>query len=122
MHHLTLIVYHEMVILSRCNVQKAFEILKPFGLLLIVTPDSSHQGKNMKQMKSWRLAMAKLSFLRIYIEKLKHVHCIGYVKVEPKDMFTHVLDMEIELIKKKLSSDEVKSLENAFYIPQDEKV
>lgn len=103
-------------------VKKALEILKPFGLLLIVTPDSSHQGKNMNRMKSWRLAMAQLNFLRIYIEKLKHVHCFGYVKVEPNDIFKEVFDMEIELIKKKYNSESFKDLENAFYIPQDEKL
>ena len=36
----------------RYNVcQKAFKVLKNRGLLIIVTPDSSHQGKNLDQVQ-----------------------------------------------------------------------
>ena len=41
-------------------VEKAVELLKPAGLLLIVTPDSNPANKNQPQMKSWRLALAHL--------------------------------------------------------------
>ena len=57
------------------------------------------EGKNMNQMKSWRLAMAKLGMLRIYIEKLQHVHCLGYVKVHPKETYDKVFEVEMQQIQ-----------------------
>lgn len=99
-------------------VEKAIRILKPFGLLVIVTPDSSHQGKNMNQIKSWRLALAKLGMIRIYIEKLKHVHCMAFVKVDPND-YSLFYQKELEQIHKKYDNFEHHQLNSAFYIPQD---
>ena len=99
-------------------IEQADKCLKPMGLLIIITPDSSHQGKNMSQMKSWRLALAQMGFLRIYIEKLKHVHCLAFVKVSPRTDFVTVFEKEIDLIKRKMEIT-CKPLENAFYIPQD---
>ena len=99
-------------------VEKAIDLLKPFGILLIVTPDSSHQGKNQHQMKSWRLAMAKLGMVRIYIDKLKHVTCLGYVKIEPRSEFEKVFQSEIGQIQKKFDNTDF-NIQTAFYIPQD---
>ena len=102
-------------------VEKAIDLLKPFGILLIVTPDSSHQGKNQNQMKSWRLAMAKLGMIRIYIDKLKHVTCLGYVKIaEPfRSDFEKVFQSEIGQIQKKFDNYTDFNFQTAFYIPQD---
>ena len=97
-------------------VEKAVEILKPAGLLLIVTPDSNPANKNQPQMKSWRLALAHLGLVRIYIEKLKHVHCLAFVKV-PKPKYEKVLEQEIDTVKRKYNSSF--HLQSAFYIPQD---
>ena len=104
-------------------VEKAIDLLKPFGVLFIVTPDSSHQGKNQNQMKSWRLAMAKLGMIRIYIDKLKHVTCLGYVKIEQSrcgsSEFEKVFQSEIGQIQKKFDNYTDFDIQTAFYIPQD---
>ena len=104
-------------------VEKAIDLLKPFGILLIVTPDSSHQGKNQNQMKSWRLAMAKLGMIRIYIDKLKHVTCLGYVKIEQSrcgsSEFEKLFQSEIGQIQKKFDNYTDFDIQTAFYIPQD---
>ena len=44
--------------------RKAAEVMTDWGILLIVTPDSSHQGKNELQMKCWRLALLKMGLVR----------------------------------------------------------
>ena len=95
-------------------VKKAIELLKPFGILLIVTPDSSHQGKNQNQMKSWRLAMAQLGMIRIYIDKLQHVHCLGFVKIQPTSDFDKVFESEIQQTQSKFSCADF-NLQSAFY-------
>ena len=101
-------------------VQKAIEVLKPFGILIIVTPDSSHQGKNMKQIKSWRWALTQLGMIRIYTEKLKHVHCMAYVKVDPKSDYDIVFTKELEQIQNKIDATNYpETIDSAFYIPQD---
>jgi len=104
-------------------VEKAIDLLQPFGILFIVTPDSSHQGKNQNQMKSWRLAMAKLGMIRIYIDKLKHVTCLGYVKIEQSRRgiteFEKVFQSEIGQIQKKFDNSTDFDIQTAFYIPQD---
>lgn len=99
------------------SIEKASKLLKDFGLLIIITPDSSHQGKNMNQMKSWRLALAQLGFIRIYYDKLKHVTCLAYVKIPPES-YENAFEKEINQIQKKFDSSTF-SLDSAFYIPQD---
>lgn len=101
-------------------VKKAIKVLTYGGLLIIVTPDSNPENKNQPQMKAWRLAMAYLGLVRIYIEKLKHVHCLAFVKV-PLPNYEKALEQEINSIRKKytVSPDSAFQLETAFYIPQD---
>ncbi|EAA14881.3 AGAP008978-PA [Anopheles gambiae str. PEST] len=60
--------------------RKAYELLKPEGILLIITPDSRHQGANAKLMKNWRYTLGLMGFGRIKIEKLEHVTCMVYRK------------------------------------------
>ena len=112
--------------------QKAKQLLKTNGLLLIVTPDSSkNQAKNETQMKSWRLALASIGLLRVYIEKQKHLRCMGYVKVD-QQMYGHICLAEEDNIKSKLIGKEaITNLvdynthetepehDNLFFIPQD---
>ncbi|XP_052867910.1 S-adenosylmethionine sensor upstream of mTORC1 [Anopheles cruzii] len=57
---------------------KAYEMLRPEGILLIITPDSRHQGANARLMKSWRYTLAGIGFTRIKIEKLEHVTCMVF--------------------------------------------
>ena len=73
----------------------------------------------MKQIKTWRWALTKLGMIRIYTEKLKHVHCMGYVKIEPKETYDKVLTKELAQIENKMDSILPEKLDLAFYIPQD---
>lgn len=58
----------------------AFHMLQPHGVLVIVTPDSSHQNKNMKFIKSWQWALEGLGFSKWKYEKQRHLHCIAFRK------------------------------------------
>ncbi|XP_053673612.1 S-adenosylmethionine sensor upstream of mTORC1 [Anopheles nili] len=60
--------------------QKAYDLLKPEGILLIITPDSRHQGANAKLMKNWRYTLGLIGYSRIKIEKLEHVTCMVFRK------------------------------------------
>ncbi|XP_055595334.1 S-adenosylmethionine sensor upstream of mTORC1 [Uranotaenia lowii] len=66
--------------------QKAYDVLKPEGILLIITPDSRHQGANAKLMKNWRYTLGLLGFSRIKIEKLEHVTCMVFRKCVFKEV------------------------------------
>lgn len=63
-----------------CN---AHRLLRPNGLLLIITPDSSHQNKNAAMMKSWKAGIESLGFVRWKYEKQTHLHCMAFRKVAP---------------------------------------
>lgn len=60
--------------------EKAYNVLKPGGLLVIVTPDSSHASYNSALMKNWKIALSNLGFWRIKYEKLTHIHCMVFRK------------------------------------------
>lgn len=81
--------------------KKAYELLMPDGLLLIITPDSGHVGRNAHQMKSWKLALSKLGFHRWRYEKQEHLHCMAFRKIK----LEHV--------------ENESDIENCLYIPQD---
>lgn len=60
--------------------EKAYNVLKPGGLLVIATPDSSHASYNSKLMKNWKISLSNLGFWRIKYEKLAHLHCMIFRK------------------------------------------
>lgn len=60
--------------------QKAYQLLRPGGILIIITPDSKHVNANANIIKSWRFVLSKMGFMRICYEKLQHIHCITYRK------------------------------------------
>lgn len=60
--------------------QQAYDSLIFEGLLIIITPDSSNQHKNMKLLKNWRWVLAKMGFRRIKIEKLTNLSCLAFRK------------------------------------------
>lgn len=60
--------------------RKAYELLKFEGILIIITPDSQHVGKNAAIMKNWRYTLATMGFNRIKFEKLPHITCIVFRK------------------------------------------
>ncbi|XP_051548891.1 S-adenosylmethionine sensor upstream of mTORC1-like isoform X1 [Myxocyprinus asiaticus] len=61
--------------------KKAHELLTLNGLLLIITPDSSHQGRHALMMRSWRVAVESLGFKRYKYVKYSHMHLIAFRKV-----------------------------------------
>lgn len=63
--------------------KKAHELLTLNGLLLIITPDSSHQGRHALMMRSWRVAVESLGFKRYKYVKFSHMHLIAFRKVSP---------------------------------------
>ncbi len=63
--------------------KKAHELLTLNGLLLIITPDSSHQGRHALMMRSWRVAVESLGFKRYKYIKFSHMHLIAFRKVSP---------------------------------------
>ncbi|EDW01697.1 GH21587 [Drosophila grimshawi] len=69
--------------------QKAYELLRPEGILVIITPDSQHVGKNASIMKNWRFALAKLGLLRIRFEKLPHITCMVFRRAICQELSQH---------------------------------
>uniref|UniRef100_A0A8C4QCQ2 S-adenosylmethionine sensor upstream of mTORC1 n=1 Tax=Eptatretus burgeri TaxID=7764 RepID=A0A8C4QCQ2_EPTBU len=64
--------------------QKAHELLPLGGLLLIVTPDSSHAARRSTMMRSWRVAIEALGFKRWRYVKKSHIHLMAFRKVSCK--------------------------------------
>uniref|UniRef100_A0A1I8P6V8 S-adenosylmethionine sensor upstream of mTORC1 n=1 Tax=Stomoxys calcitrans TaxID=35570 RepID=A0A1I8P6V8_STOCA len=60
--------------------QKAYQLLKYEGILIIITPDSQHVGKNAAIMKNWRYTLGTMGFSRIRFEKLPHITCMVFRK------------------------------------------
>lgn len=60
--------------------QKAYDLLKYEGILVIITPDSQHVGKNAAIMKNWRYTLGTIGFTRIRFEKLRHITCMVFRK------------------------------------------
>ena len=60
--------------------EKAYKVLKKQGILIVITPDSSHEMKNSRQIKNWRWTLSKLGFQRIRLAKLKNLTCMAFRK------------------------------------------
>ncbi|XP_022909974.2 S-adenosylmethionine sensor upstream of mTORC1 [Onthophagus taurus] len=88
--------------------EKAYKLLKPEGLLIIITPDSNHVGVNAKLMKTWRFILAQIGFSRIKYEKLKHLHCMGFRKSLAKETSQRWANIYVK-----------NDLYDKIYIPQD---
>ncbi|XP_040451222.1 S-adenosylmethionine sensor upstream of mTORC1 [Falco naumanni] len=60
--------------------KKAHELLVLNGLLLVITPDSSHQNRRAMMMKSWKIAIESLGFKRFKYSKFSHMHLMAFRK------------------------------------------
>lgn len=60
--------------------EKAYQVLRTEGILIIITPDSNHELKNSKQIKNWRWTLAKIGFQRVKVEKLNNLTCMSFRK------------------------------------------
>ncbi|XP_060533545.1 S-adenosylmethionine sensor upstream of mTORC1 [Cylas formicarius] len=76
--------------------QKAYQLLKPEGILVIITPDSKHVGANAKLMKSWRLVLAKMGFMRVKYEKLTFLHCMIFRKAAAQNVAQRWADVHAD--------------------------
>lgn len=94
--------------------EKAYNLLKNNGILFIITPDSKHVGANAKIMKSWRFVLAKLGFMRIHYEKLRHIHCICFRKCINKNVA-----LRWTMLQTFPSNDILFESTTKIYIPQD---
>ncbi|XP_007892752.1 S-adenosylmethionine sensor upstream of mTORC1 [Callorhinchus milii] len=61
--------------------KKAHELLALNGLLLIITPDSSHQNRHAFMIKSWKTAIESLGFKRYKYVKFSHMHLLAFRKI-----------------------------------------
>nr|XP_047921848.1 S-adenosylmethionine sensor upstream of mTORC1 [Anser cygnoides] len=61
--------------------KKAHELLVLNGLLLVITPDSSHQNRRAMMMKSWKIAIESLGFKRFKYSKFSHMHLMAFRKI-----------------------------------------
>lgn len=57
---------------------QAYRLLRPEGILIIITPDSKHVGANARLIKTWHYALALLGLSRVRIEKLEHLTCMVF--------------------------------------------
>ncbi|XP_034653872.1 S-adenosylmethionine sensor upstream of mTORC1 [Drosophila subobscura] len=89
--------------------RKAYDLLRPEGILVLITPDSQHVGKNAHLMKNWRYSLAKLGLLRVRFEKLPHISCMVFRKA-----------ISLELSRHWASIHREEGMCEAIKIPQDE--
>ena len=69
---------------------KANELLRQNGLLMLIESDSAHQNRNAHQIRAWKDALTGIGFVRYKYEKLAHLHCMAFRKVN--DIKDHVSD------------------------------
>lgn len=91
---------------------KAYKLLKPEGLLFIISPDSKHSSANAPIMKSWRITLAQLGFSLSCYEKLPHIHCMAYRKDVHPEVAKHWASRELRKHNDVEISEEL-------HIPQD---
>lgn len=60
----------------------AHKVLCLHGLLLIITPDSSHQNRHAGMMKSWKQSIESIGFHRWRYVKDTHLHCMAFRKTQ----------------------------------------
>lgn len=117
--------------------RKAAALLKPNGLLLVVTPDSKHQQRNAPMIASWKEALEELSFTRVRYEKRQHLHCMAFRKewslearatgggaeddyADCSMVDNHTTDCMVrEIVLDDMTSEEVFLQAQKLYIPQD---
>lgn len=100
--------------------QRAYDVLRPGGILVIVTPDSSHQAKNFSLMRSWRIALCGLGFTRMTYEKLPHLTGLTYLKLGSSEFQALCRDeAQKEAQKLDLDYELINPETDLMYIPQD---
>ena len=70
----------------------AHRVLRPHGLLLVVTPDSSHQNRRAKMMKDWQASIEALGYHRWKYFKDTHMHCMAFRKTKSVVDYATILE------------------------------
>ena len=70
----------------------AHRVLRPYGLLLVVTPDSSHQNRHAGMMKDWRTSIEAVGYHRWKYFKDTHMHCMAFLKTKSVTDYATVLE------------------------------
>lgn len=104
--------------------QKAYSLLRPNGILCIITPDSKHQNANVHIYKLWKMSLGFLGFSRTRYEKLTHFHGMvfrkGLCKAAWKlDAEREIAVMQKTQVKSKFAAIDYKNISSEMYIPQD---
>lgn len=84
---------------------KSWQLLQENGICIIITPDSKSINHNTQMMKSWKLALEKIGFIRVKYEKLQHVHCMAFRKIKDESIFIDGMEQD--------------SISKLLFIPQD---
>lgn len=59
---------------------RAYKVLQPQGVLVVITPDSNCENRNSKLVKHWRWTLASIGFRRVKLTKLKNLTCMAFRK------------------------------------------
>lgn len=103
---------------------KAYRLLKPGGILVLITPDSKHQNANAHLYKLWRLSLGFLGFSRVKYEKCKHFHGLLVRKALCRDAYVKDAERQLESVrsvrvKGKFAGIDYDKVKYEMYIPQD---
>ncbi len=105
--------------------RKAHLLLKTNGLLFILRPDSSRvtPGRNSILMKKMKIGMALLGFKRLYFEKLEHLWCMAFKRLDENESNVLVqgsyFRKDVDKVEVKDVVEDMSRIHELFCIPQD---
>ncbi|XP_072026370.1 S-adenosylmethionine sensor upstream of mTORC1-like isoform X2 [Amphiura filiformis] len=87
--------------------QKAHQLLQLNGLLLIITPDSSHANRHVDMVKSWKKVIESLGFTRCRYVKDTHLHFMAFRKttLEPPSVVSAEISPDMLYIPQDYNED-----------------
>ncbi|CAG0883876.1 unnamed protein product [Darwinula stevensoni] len=109
--------YLPVPLMRYTSCQKAFDLLQTNGLLIIVTPDSKRRGRNDQMVKSWKIALQRMGFLRYSLQRRRHIHCMAFRKLPVPQVAWLEADRDWKQYHKEPLTPEV--LPSLLFIPQD---
>ncbi|KAK4321060.1 hypothetical protein Pmani_008111 [Petrolisthes manimaculis] len=104
--------------------RKAYRVLKPGGILALITPDSKHQNANAHVYKLWKLSLSYLGFSRVKYQKCAHFHGLVFRKALCFEACLHdaarlMQDVKGVQVKGKFARIDYDKVKYEIYIPQD---
>jgi len=98
---------------------RASELLTDGGVLAVAEPDSSHEGRNAGHHLQWKLALATIGLYRFRHEKLTHLRCSAYVKVQNGPALDALASKAALESRRRLNVDMSMRVTSMLVIPQD---